>query len=88
MGVFQPHIPLTLLFSMVCLLLFGFHNDDTEKLGETIATPPKRGVPTGPDSGTVFHASIRPQEGSLSSVFIPAGRLGNDAPLRRELSGE
>ena len=36
-------------------LLFGFHNDDTEKLGETIATPPKRGVPTGPDSGTVEH---------------------------------
>ena len=29
-------------------LLFGFHNDDTEKSGETIATPPKRGVPTGP----------------------------------------
>ena len=43
MGVFQPHIPLTLLFSMVCLLLFGFHNDDTETLGETIATPPKKG---------------------------------------------
>ena len=29
-------------------LLFGFHNDDTEKLGKTIATPPERGVPTGP----------------------------------------
>ena len=54
-------------------LLFGFHDDDTEKSGETIATPPERGVPTGPDSGTVGHASIRPQ-GSLSSVFIPAVR--------------
>ena len=39
-------------------LLFGFHDDDTEKSGETIATPPERGVPTGPDSGTVGHASI------------------------------
>ena len=56
-------------------LLFGFHNDDTEKSGETIATPPKRGVPTGPDSGPLEHTAIRPQ-GSLSSVFIPAGRLG------------
>ena len=34
-------------------LLFGFHNDDTEKSGETIATPPETGVPTGPDSGTL-----------------------------------
>ena len=32
-------------------LLFGFHNDDTEKSGKTIATPPETGVPTGPDSG-------------------------------------
>ena len=39
-------------------LLFGFHDDDTEKSGETIATPPERGVPTGPDSGTVGHAPI------------------------------
>ena len=37
-------------------LLFGFHNDDTEKSRETIATPPKRGVPTGPDSGPLEHA--------------------------------
>ena len=33
-------------------LLIGFHNDDTEKSGETIATPPETGVPPGPDSGT------------------------------------
>ena len=37
-------------------LLFGFHNDDTEKSRETIATPQKRGVPTGPDSGPLEHA--------------------------------
>ena len=24
-------------------LLFGFHNDDTEKSGKTIATPPRNG---------------------------------------------
>ena len=34
-------------------LLLGFHNDDTEKSGETIATPLETGVPTGPDSGTL-----------------------------------
>ena len=64
------------------LRLFGFENDDTEKSGETIATPPKRGVPTDPDSGAEWHASIPARRGSLSSVFIPAGRLGKDAPER------
>ena len=39
-------------------LLFGFHNADTEKYGETIAPPPERGVPTGPDSGAERHAPI------------------------------
>ena len=34
-------------------LLIGFPRADTEKSGETIATPPETGVPTGPDSGTV-----------------------------------
>ena len=58
------------------LRLFGFQNDDPEKFGETIATPPKRGVPTDPDSGAEWHASIPARRGSLSSVFIPAGRLG------------
>ena len=29
-------------------LLFGFPRAETEKSGETIATPPERGVPTGP----------------------------------------
>ena len=57
-------------------LLFGFHNDDTEKSGKTIATPPETGVPTGPDSGAERHALYPGPRGSLSSVFIPAGRLG------------
>ena len=34
-------------------ILIGFPRADTEKFGETIATPPETGVPTGPDSGTV-----------------------------------
>ena len=34
-------------------LLIGFPRADTEKSGETIATPHKTGVPTGPDSGTL-----------------------------------
>ena len=44
----------TLLYSpiffvfLVLPLLFGFHNDDTEKSGETIATPPKKGGTCGP----------------------------------------
>ena len=64
---------------MVCLLLFGFHNDDTEKSGETIATPPKRGVPTGPDSGTVFHAPIRPQGVAIVGIY-PCGKARKRRP--------
>ena len=57
-----PYSPIFFVFRSLSLL-FGFHNDDTEKSGETIATPPKRGVPTGPDSGAERHASIRPPGG-------------------------
>ena len=44
-------------------LLFGFHNDDTEKSGETIATPPERGFPAVPCSGAMGHALHRPPGG-------------------------
>ena len=74
-GVAAPHSLKSFVF-LGLPLLFGFQNDDTEKSGETIATPPKRGVPTDPDSGAEWHASIPARRGSLSSVFIPAGRLG------------
>ena len=80
-GVAAPHSLKSFVF-LGLALLFGFQNDDTEKSGETIATPPKRGVPTDPDSGAEWHASIPARRGSLSSVFIPAGRLGKDAPER------
>ena len=76
-GVAAPH-SLNSFVSCVLPLLFGFENDDPEKFEETIATPPKRGVPTDPDSGALWHASIPARRGSLSSVFIPAGRLGKD----------
>ena len=80
-GVAAPH-SLNSFVSCGLPLLFGFENDDPEKFEETIATPPKRGVPTDPDSGAEWHASIPARRGSLSSVFIPAGRLGKDAPER------
>ena len=60
-------------------LLFGFHDDDTEKSGETIATPPERGVPTGPDSGTVGHASIRPQGVAIVGIY-PCGKARKRRP--------
>ena len=42
----------------------------------TRATPPKSGGSCGPKRGTLGHPSFRPHDGSLSSSFIPAGRLG------------
>ena len=44
-------------------LLFGFHNDDTEKSKETIATPPETGFPAVPCSGAMRHALHRPPGG-------------------------
>ena len=41
------HMARSSLFSGGCPLLFGFHNDDTEKSGETIATPPETGEACG-----------------------------------------
>ena len=40
--------------------------------------PPKPGGHAVPESGTLGHTSFRPHDGSLSSSFIPAGRLGTD----------
>ena len=56
--------------------LFGLPRADPGKSGRTRATPPKSGGSCGPDSGAVFHASIWPHAGSLSSLLIPAGRPG------------
>ena len=52
-----------------------------KKKAVTRAPPPKVGGHAAPDSGTEWHTAIRPHDGSLSSSFIPAGRLGT-APRR------
>ena len=41
-GVAAPHSLNSFVFCGL-LRLFGFQNDDPEKFGETIATPPKKG---------------------------------------------
>ena len=41
-GVPAPHSFNSFVFRGLPLL-FGFHNDDTEKSGKTIATPPQKG---------------------------------------------
>ena len=67
--------PLSLNSFVFCglSLLIGFPRADTEKSEETIATPPKRGVPTGPDSGTEYRASIRPQGVAIVGIY-PCGK--------------
>ena len=51
-------------FIFRCLpLLFGFHNDDTEKSKKTIAPPPETGFPAVPCSGAMRHALHRPPGG-------------------------
>ena len=54
-----------------------------EKEGDESDPPQKSGGHVTPDSGAESHASIRPHAGSLSSSFIPAGRLGTAPPEGR-----
>ena len=77
-GVAAPHSLNSFVFR-VLPLLFGFHNDDTEKLGETIATPPKRGVPTGPDRSPAGQSSIRPQGVAIVGIY-PCGKARKRRP--------
>ena len=60
-------------------LLIGFPRADTEKSGETIATPPKRGVPAGPDSGPAGQSSIRPQGVAIVGIY-PCGKARKRRP--------
>ena len=80
-GVAAPH-SLNSFVSCGLPLLFGFENDDPEKFEETIATPPKRGVPTDPDSGALWHASIRPQGVAIVGIY-PCGKAWNSPPEGR-----
>ena len=52
-----PYSPIFFVF-LGLPLLFGFHNDDTEKSGKTIATPPETGGHAVPCSGAMRHAPI------------------------------
>ena len=66
-------------------LLFGFHNDDTEKSGKTIATPPETGVPTGPDSGTAGQR-LYPAPGGRYRLYLSL-REGSEQPPGRGAEG-
>ena len=46
-----------------------------ENRGGRERPPPKAGGHVAPIEALVYHASIRPHAGSLSSLWIPAGRL-------------
>ena len=86
--VWQIHIPLSLSCFLGYPLPIGLTRADPGKSGRTIATPPKTGGSCGPGRGEVWHASIRPHEGSLSSsLLIPAGRPGI-APRRGRANRE
>ena len=61
---------------------------EREKKRGTRAPPPKSGGACDPDSGTELHTAIRPHAGSLSSSFIPAGRLGRAPRRGAERNGE
>ena len=67
-GVPAPHSLKSFVFRGLSLLI-GFPRADTEKSGETIATPPETGVPTGPDSGTEYRASI-PAPGGRYRLYL------------------
>ena len=83
----SPHSLNSFVF-WVCPYSFGFHNADTEKSGKTIATPPRKGGFLPAPIAALCNMPLSGPRGSLSSVFIPAGRLGKDAPERRGSSGE
>ena len=77
--------PLSLNSFVFCVLslLIGFPRADTEKSGETIATPPpKRGFLLVPCSGAVYRASIRPQGVAIVGIY-PCGKAWNSPPEGR-----
>ena len=78
-GVPAPHSLKSFVFRGLSLLI-GFPRADTEKSGETIATPPETGVPTGPDSGTEYRASI-PAPGGRYRRYLSL-REGSEQPPR------
>ena len=69
-------------FQWCCLYYSDSIMTIQKNTGKTIATPPETGVPTGPDSGTVEHAPIRPQGVAIVGIY-PCGK----ARKRRTGSG-
>ena len=79
LGLPQPHSAICLIPLWLSHLNRPARYERGKKAG-TRAPPPKQGGHADTDSGAVYHASIRSHDWSLSSSFIPAGRLGT-APL-------
>ena len=74
-GAAKPHSFMSLI-PLRLPITHRTHPRRSRKIGEDDSDPPKTGGACGPDSGALFHASIRPHARSLSSSLIPAGRLG------------
>ena len=74
--------PLSLNSFVFCglSLVIGFPRADTEKSGETIATPPpKRGFPAAPIAALRGSASIRPQGVAIVGIY-PCGKARKRRP--------
>ena len=78
--VWRSRLPLSLSFRCGYPTILGPPVPHGKKGGDESDPSQNRGS-CGPDSGTEWHTAIRPHEGSLSSSFIPAGRL-RTAPRR------
>ena len=61
-------------------LLFGFHNDDTEKSRETIATPPQKGGFLPAPIAVLWNMpAIRPQGVAIVGIY-PCGKARKRRP--------
>ena len=86
-GVPAPHSLKSFVFRGLSLLI-GFPRADTEKSGETIATPPKRGFLRAPIAALSTVPLSRPQGVAIVGIY-PCGKARKRRPAeRRGLSGE
>ena len=78
-GVPTPHSFKSFVFYGLPLL-FGFHNDDTEKSGETIATPPEKGGSYRPRVAALWDRPLhRPQGVAIVGIY-PCGKARKRRP--------
>ena len=73
----QPHSSICLIPLWLAALKRPSASDAGERLGRE-RPPKKQGGHAAFRSGRVLHTSTRPHDGSLTSSFIPAGRLRTD----------